>query len=427
MAFYNNSIHTHEIDPNYYQVNSKAEFKLPSNTTLLPNMRLGNLGVTASDNVASYNVFCGTDALIQSIGLYDGNQLLDQCLSANIWACFKNYNRDNNVNASKYRSLNGSGRGFKVQGQYISATDTYPIMETFIAQPTVNTTESTTKLGYLTLQQLLPFLEKSLYVPTTVYKNLKLVIKFETDQVNILTHTNKAPQTVRPVLFCNELLGDVVKNLGPYKGVQWDAVEHDLVVLPAITGLGDDYNEETEDQSITFNPHGFKNKTLKRLLMVNTPTSILVYADQADITLNRNGGKLASRSQYKQQVQFVVNGRALIVGNGITGHNERLGYLHDTFGKCSSYPGCNQIGTYGVHFINDIEYVACQDYLGVAINEFIGDLQIEYKRTGIYSGADTRAINAISYYNESLNIHLFGEVAKAVVMNNDGSYRVLYV
>jgi len=425
MAFYNNSVHTHEIDPIYYQVNTKAEFSLPSNTNLLPNMRLGNIGVTASDDVASYNFFCGSDALIQSIGLYDGNQLLDQCLSANIWSCFKNYNRDNNVNASKYRSLNGSGRGLKVQGKYISGNPDFPLMEIFIDQPKVNTTSSTTKLGYLTLQQLLPFLSKSLYVPTTVYKNLRLVINFETDQVNVLTLSNKGPQTIRPVLFCDELIGDVVKNLGPYKGVQWDAVEHDVVVLPAITTIGSDGIVTTADQSITFNPHGFKNKTLKRLLMVNTPTSSEVYQSAANT--NRYGGKLTSRTQYKQRVQFVVNGRALIVGNGITGANERLGYLHDTFGKCSSFPGCNQVGANNTHFDSVLDYVGSQDYLGVTINEYIGDLQIEYQRTGIYSGADDMATNKLRLFNESLVIHLFGEVAKSVVVNSDGSYRVMYV
>jgi len=111
--------------------------------------------------------------------------------------------------------------------------------------------------------------------------------------------------------------------------VQWDAIEHDMVVLPAITTIGTDgpapANVTTSDQSISFNPHGFKNKTLKRLLMVNSPTSPLVYAVAGTPTTNRPGGKLASRTQYKQQVQFIVNGRALIAGNGITGANERLG------------------------------------------------------------------------------------------------------
>jgi hypothetical protein len=55
MAFYNNRIHTHEIDPIYYQVNNRAEFKLPTNTALLPNMRIGNIGVTATDNVGRYS------------------------------------------------------------------------------------------------------------------------------------------------------------------------------------------------------------------------------------------------------------------------------------------------------------------------------------------------------------------------------------
>jgi len=213
--------------------------------------------------------------------------------------------------------------------------------------------------------------------------------------------------------------------------VQWDAIEHDMVVLPAITTIGTDgpapANVTTSDQSISFNPHGFKNKTLKRLLMVNSPTSPLVYAVAGTPTTNRPGGKLASRTQYKQQVQFIVNGRALIAGNGITGANERLGYLHDTFGKCSSWPGCNQVGARGVHFEDVLDLTACEDYIGVRVGEYVGDLQIEYKRTGIYSGAGTTALNSTRYFNESLNIHLFGEVAKAVVMNKDGSYKVLYV
>ena len=85
MTFYNASLKTHLVDPIYDTSKFQTEFRLQGDTVYLSNMRLLDVGCTV-DSAVAYNALAGAYSVIKSIHLYDGNQLLDQLLEANIWA-----------------------------------------------------------------------------------------------------------------------------------------------------------------------------------------------------------------------------------------------------------------------------------------------------------------------------------------------------
>jgi hypothetical protein len=58
MTFYNRNVKTHLIDPVNNLTNSRTEWRLPTDTVLLSNFRIANLGAVL--NVQSnYNLLCG--------------------------------------------------------------------------------------------------------------------------------------------------------------------------------------------------------------------------------------------------------------------------------------------------------------------------------------------------------------------------------
>jgi hypothetical protein len=95
MSIYSSEqVKSHILDPVYNKSMQRAEFRLPADTTILSNMRLGNIGgLVPSTRV--YNSLSGALGIIESIHLYDGNVLLDQLLEAPIYNAFQNYNNNN--------------------------------------------------------------------------------------------------------------------------------------------------------------------------------------------------------------------------------------------------------------------------------------------------------------------------------------------
>ena len=126
----------------------------------LSNMRLLNLGCT-TDQAVAYNALAGAYSVIKSIHLYDGNQLLDQLLEANVWAAFSQYNKSNShsVDMETWNSKNAAGLAVVLDAGLQKIVPAYTTDE-------ANTAEATTGLGWLSLGQLLPFLKSQSYVPS---------------------------------------------------------------------------------------------------------------------------------------------------------------------------------------------------------------------------------------------------------------------
>jgi len=408
MSFYKSSIKTSLIDPVLNQSNIRAEFRFGKDLVLLSNMRLTNVGITAP---AAYtpNKATGLMELIKSITLYDGSQVLDQQLKFDMYAAFKNYNKDNSTNYNLTTWLNNSAMGYNVVGQDVSNTQSAKI-ESFNDPVTVTNDEQTTPNMWLDLKSCLPILQRLLYLPTSVFKNLRLVVEF-----NNLTPNQK---TLTPLLITDEMSDPSVKNklLTEFKGVEFVSVETDSLVVDAVFKVGDLVDKP---QSITKQLKGFNNKVLNRFFVVKQP-SVAVGAN----TIRKLGSKL----YFNETDNVRVNGRNLLVGNGIDTPAKSLASLTDTYGTCNSY--LNQqtlpkaVNGQELLGVNEIDMLSLQDYRCFRAGERVLQLHYQFGRLGVFDTSVAQSNNDSN--NSGTTLYFFGEVPKRLQVNPNGTYIIGY-
>ena len=212
MAFYKASVKTNLIDPTLDN-NRRCEFRFGEDQVILSNMRIANLGITANPG-STYNMGAGAYEVIKSIHLYDGSTLLDQQLEFGKYVAWKNYNKQNSSNKDLNGFLSGNGLGYEIQGE---GTDVAaPKINSSFVSRAYTTLDTTTFKSWLDLKSCLPMLQSVLYLPTSVFKNLRLVIEFN-------KAVGTAQNTTAPLLIADEMVDSSVKNnlLSAFKGVEF--------------------------------------------------------------------------------------------------------------------------------------------------------------------------------------------------------------
>jgi hypothetical protein len=415
MSFYKSSIKTNLIDPVLFQSNRRAEFRFGKDQVLLSNMRVANIGITAPADAAGAfytpNKAAGLMEVIKSITLYDGSQVLDQQLKFDMYAAFKNYNKDNSSNYNVNHFLNNAGMGYNVVGlDVIVAANTTFITSLFAPTPTT-ANENDTPTIWLDLKACLPMLQSVLYLPTSIFKNLRLVIEFND---NVAANQN----TLTPLLIADEMSDTSVKNqlLTQFKGVDFVSVETDSLVVDAVFKAGDGVDKP---QSITKQLKGFNNKVLNKFFVVKQPS-----VPTAATTIRRLGSHL----YFNEADNVRINGRNLLVGNGIDTTAKSLAALSDTYGPCNSYLNYQ---TLVKSFINtavlndaEIDMLANQDYRAFRVGERVLQLDYQFSRLGVFD-TDETVSNAKSN-NSATTLHFFGEVPKRLQVNPNGTYIIGY-
>ena len=340
MSFYTAGLKTHLVDAVHDNSNFRTEFRLHPDTVYLANFRIANLGCHV-DAKGKYNALTGTQGVIKSIHLYDGNQLLDQILQFPLWSAFTSYNTSNQRNMDMQKVLNRTDLGFTFADRDDpvdngSALDPHARISPRFAPEQANTkTSGATAKGWLSLKGMLPLLDASLYMPTGVFKNLRLVLQYETAAAKIVQGAT-ASATEEPLLIVDEILDpNKQKSINSgYKGLTFMSIEHDRLYLEAL-------NASDAVNSVTSTVSGFDNKTINRILIINTPVT-------ASGNNSHNGGfnenymDRGSVAQLNQKIQLRVNGENRFARDGITRPNERLAKLTDVWGTCNSIPGSNQ-------------------------------------------------------------------------------------
>lgn len=419
MSFYSEGVKTKLIDSQLDLKNKRSEFRFDDNEMLLSNFRLMDLGFTITTaSKQEYNYQCGIFAYLKNIYLMDGNIVLDQILGVNDWLSFKNYNNDNNINrdVNKWLGLNSLGYTYfkeGTDGRIYQFTNAGPDER----EVTNNINES--YRGWLNLASLFPFLSNSEYVPTHIYKKLKLIIEYDMNKTNLLALNvsgNIIDKSLEPLLVVDQLTNTeaVQQILSNYKGVKYLAIENDKQYIEPISGFSG--KGSTVVQKKTFNINGFDNKTVNRMLMINKPT-----------VSNVGSGYLVSSSMIEEKHNFRVNGRYTLPFAGLDKPNKRLARMNDTFGTCNSV-----VGTYNTGFsdmgnhLNLEPLILETDYTGLVIADRVTDLEIDYQRTGIYDDKYNNNNQNNSPYNQGINLNFYGEVQKEVVVGDNMNYKVTY-
>ena len=437
MSVYNQNIQTRIVDPVFDRKNFKTEFRLDADTVYLSNWRLIDMGMTCNVQ-AAYNPLIGAFCM-KSIQLLDGNKLLDQILEADIWKGYNAFNTSNDearsinnwVDKSNYaftqnsiETNNVDYQDWDVGGTELPDVDGIKVISTTLDQFNTDTTAAASDKAWFAVKGFLPFLASSLYLPTGVFKNLRLVINWKSPselQANSPNPTNTYNTIENTALVVDEIMDDRTKMLvmKNYKGVVYRAVEHDSVTVNTLAPAAG----STQVQKNRFLINGFNNKSVERLVAVQTPQNRASYDNTG---LNDGVGRLGSFSQMNSEFQFRVNGQNKLPRDGFTKKNQRLAALVDAYGEAHLPPACNF-----VYFplmedkflpLSDDSFVQGMqgqlDWTAVEIREPVKELIVEYNRTGVHGNVAL---------NQSLRLNLFAECTKAVSVQPDGRYIISYL
>lgn len=414
---YNSNITTRIIDAVFEKKLFRSEYRLQPDTLYLANFRLAGLGVQSTP-AQSLNGLLGQLACIKSIQLYDGNQLLSQQNQASIYNSFKALRHDNDENISLNQALSRNDLGYVTSGN-----QTYDAATGYSAHDDVKITSqeqynSSDNKAWFSLGDLLPFLKSSFYVPTNVYKRLRLVINWKSaaELKDVVaedrTHTLSTYDNVTLVVDEMNMSDQREAMMKSYEGLVWSEVEQDSVDLPEVSGITAD---SVKAQANSFLVNGFNGKKLQKLLMVQTPTDSSTWVNgNANSTFSNQGSKALHEAKY----QVRVNGSNKIPRANWEGGNRRLGHLVDAYGEMNTIIGQNV--TYlkeGANYIEDADTMGQLDYTGLVVDENVSELVVNVDRTGVAGNADL---------NQRIRLNLFGEVQKAVVMRDNETYNVIY-
>lgn len=430
MSYYTSAIETHIIDPQYNQSGRRTEFKILESGLYSNAMRVCNLGVLATSASATagrtYNLITGTGGLLKNIYLYDDNTVLDQVLNYKDYGAFKNLQASNSDNMDVKKNLKKHGLGFV----YVTENPFTPAESIFtstIKQYNPQTgghiptdSEESTSTGYLDLRDVFPLLKSLEFLPTSLFPKLRIVLEYDVN--NVLTYSgsngDRPTGTTVPVLVVDKIVDEtfISKWVSEFKGVSWNCVETENVILPAMGTTG----PSSGVQSIKYRLNGFNNKTLGNLFVQKKPT--VTGADLSATYLNNS-----SVSMIGEGMQLFVNGSALLPDSGVNNApNQRLGLLTDTFGNMNMHPGANIPCFPGAD--KSVELFTSRigelDYFGVSVGKKINQLDVTFSRQYSLIVDGSELVNA--FYRQALQLQFFGSVAKSLIVGK-GGYNIVYI
>ena len=424
-TYSDNKLKTKYLDPRVYVPNLRAAFDLDlSEAAYMPNMKLGFVGVTLASGAHAYNRLLGAAAIIRNIRLMDGKQVLSQLNEAQFYKGFLNQKRHNSEAEAYSSNQEKNSIGLSISGETNTVARIAPVA--FAAINPLGSAANETTAATLDLMEYFPLLKKmhdqDAHLPTSVFKNLRVVIEYNTNKTNqIVYDTTNELTSLRPILIVDALTDPVMvnemnKNLQP---IAWSEVEHDQFIIPQAATLDD---SDGVNQALTVKLNGFNNKTVNELLIVKELSNASLLVDGSNNIVGF--GKWASQSCYDQVVQFRVNGRNILPRQGLTGDNERLATVVDTYGEIAAYPGSNYYQTKNADSImrNGLALSGQADYIGIYLGKQISDLQVNYNRTHVKDGvAGARATNA------TLIGHVYAAVEKQLVYLQNDLFQVEYI
>ena len=421
MSVYNSGSRTQILDPIIDLKNNRVEWTLNTESCYSSNIRILNLGLTTTGAKTKYNRLAGSLGAVKNIYLMDGQgQTLDQLLDANKYLGFKMFNKGHSSSRSLDRNKVGNSLG--------NVVDSGSKIGRVIEDKPLDTTDLLTGKGMLNLSDALPMLRSTKILPTTIFKQLRVVIEFETSANNLAQVNNQVLNTVaNPLLVVEEILdpSNVAQLTQSFNGVGWLSVERDQKAFStdlAVTAAAD--RQKSNEKNLLFK--GFDNKYLHRVLVLTQPTGQNTNA-LADGTVVGGGG-LDSIPLIAPSYQFVVNGRNKLTGQGLQRSSEIMDKLVQTWGSNSANTGGNVTKLFESSDVITVptHFEARQSYVGISIEEMIQDFSLNLSFTSQFNQSAGAGDVWLDQYNSPLQIVIFGECRKSIVVAKDGSYLISY-
>lgn len=416
MSFYSSGqVKSEIVEPSVDSSRNRSEFRLPKGD-LLPNLKLCNVGLAGSANVP-YNPAVGGLSCIRNLYLYDGKVELQSVRAFNDYKAFHNLRNDNRNNSEVRRYTEKTEIGYANRYDLANKERRVVVKDPIAVGISAADVPAGSGKAFLDVSECMNFLKGIPVLSSSVFKNLRLVVEFESDNRKMITADNKdatvaAAGTTRPLLVVDRVEDESVAASLRARMANFQFVVHerDRIPVKAITAGA----SATTARRIL----GFNNKNVQRIAIrksFNNPASN--FASNAV----QGYGPYNSVNGLSERYQVVLNGRSLFPRDGLPGDNRALAHLNDTYGSFNMPDGANS--NYNVTDIDAYTLPSLAgnlDFFGTFIGEQVQDLRIEYSRTGHATDA-----SAVKRYNDALDLHVEAEVVKQISFGN-GGYLVSY-
>jgi hypothetical protein len=420
MSFYSSGqIKSDILEPSVFvagEGSGRAEFRIHG--SVLPSIKLLNVGRNGSVG-ASYPDSVGALGSIRNISLLDGRTVLTELRNFNEWLAYNTLVNTNQHNTDLDRFLKRHRIGYT--NNFDATSNTQNQRKSDIKNPItmaldVNYSTASAKQAFYDLREVFDMLRVVPILSDKVFKQLRLVIEFETSANRIFYQNvdNVATNNNRPLLAVDRVMDDRQANamIGQIGALSWEDVEMDRVNIEAVVAGAD----QTKNRKVL----GFNGKTLGRLVIKKAFQDKTKYVN-ANASVGY--GVYSSLHGFNESFNVLVNGRAIYPRGKLEGSNRILAHLVDTQGDVNYHESSH----INLHAGYDTLTVAGnqsesgrQDYFGTSINQKINELQIEFSRTGKTDGT------ASSKYKDALELVLIGYVGKQLQVGN-GGYLISYV
>ena len=404
------------IDPITDIQNQKSEFRLDGDAWR-SNLKLVMAFKQAGNT--KYNQLAGAYGGIRHIRLMSGGVEVDSCRFANYYMAFKNVLQKNEDNVGYRSKLSKAAVGFQIDALLTFGARNIDTMANVAGSDGVSG-------AVLHLSEILPILRNVEIFNTMLFPDLRVVIEYNTDDKLIADRIANVADSQPPIMIAEEVMDQqMVKSSMGFKGVLWTTIESDQVIIPAKLDAG--------VQSVTRKVNGFDGKKCDRIVMMK---HLFPISKNYTGTVPNAFGTYSSYVQNLEEVNFNLNGKPVFPNSGgLKDSGEKSMVLHDTWGPVNIIPYGNQSGTgsflgrdtnipvgepanYGVPQIPNVAAaristkVGAQDYIGLSLADHVNNLELEFSRTTV---VDNRTIKP---QNESLQIRMFAEVRKQLVVSN---------
>lgn len=420
------------LDPSYNSSKFRTEFRIPSNLLVYTDMDVLNVGLQKTTNGnTEYNSF-GAFSIIKSVELYDGSTLLDQVQAFDIYNSWKNIKQTNADNQSKGRATTGNDLGYLNFGEYTfdgnGAENSNPLVVPFIPNYTdvlygADATEADKKKNgkVLSLPEYLGILKGMSFLPPNVFKDLRIVINYNSNVLDAVVDRTGTYETLEPFLSLRYEENEEVAmaRMEEFGGGAYDTIEHASVVLPAVAVA----NDTTETQEESYFIKGFNDKYISELVMVKTSNDQTTYVSGNN---THRFSKYGSVSQVDFSVQNRYNGITQFP-NTLRGQNRSLGVLIDSVGDYNMATAQNlvEIAEGGFQdYYNNRQLGGEASYLGWRVDDVVKEWKMDVSRVAI--GDPAGSPNANLPQRQSLTLNFFGKSRKSVVPTANG-YVVSYI
>lgn len=385
------------VDPINFQDLRRCEFRLDADKLYLSSLRLSGYGFLNGD--ANLLPGLGVLGLIKQIGVYDGNVLLDELTNPVEFLSFYSKLGGQDETFSKKAVLNKTKQN--IQYNFTTpdgsqATTNGDGKFDVIGDPGSNSNNNETLID---LTQVVAMLRDVDYIPTSLFKNFRIVIEFNIDAS---LFTNVLTQVKRPQLIADEVVDENAKSaimgmLMKQKKLTYFSIESEQFSVGAVA--------DGTTQNVGNRLRNFKDKILNNMLIVKSAPS--------------SSRRDASYYMTNEKLQVSINGKNLFGFNGLSNEalkNQILGQSWGVItqqGHRSAYfsadNGTNEI------VANIGDYYGTGSYIGFGVRERVNDLQIEYERLG--SSADRAGIPSGLI---PLNLICYGQVVKSITFDSKG-------